>query len=172
MAVKRIRLLGDEVLRSQSAAVADPSETGNIELAEDLRDTLMAFRRDHGYGRGIAAPQLGVTKRMIVIDAPGLGFSDVLVNPEVLQHGNEQIRVWDFCFSIPELVVQVDRYASIVAKYTDMNGKERTVEARGDLSELLQHEIDHLDGILMLDRAVTPRSVWSRAEWERQRHYS
>jgi len=55
-------------------------------------------------------------------------------------------------------------------EYTDLRGERLTIEAAGDLSELLQHEIDHLDGVLMLDRAVTPHSVWSRGEWERQQH--
>ena len=169
MAVRRIRQLGDEVLRQRSVTVADPAEPGVIELVADLRDTLLDFRGEHGYGRGIAAPQVGVAKRVVVVDAPGLAFSDVLMNPEVVQCSDEKMRVWDLCFSLPELAVEVDRFVQISVQYLDLRGESRTVEATGDLSELLQHEIDHLDGVLMLDRAVTAHSVWSKAEWERDR---
>jgi peptide deformylase len=157
------------VLWQKSVPVADPSAPAVKEIAEDLHDTLLSFRHDHGYGRGIAAPQVGVLVRVIVVDAPAAAFSAVLINPEIIQHSNEELHVWDFCFSIPGLVVQVERFANIVVEYLDLGGEMRTLEVTGDLSELLQHEIDHLDGVLMLDRAVTPHSVWSRAEWERQR---
>lgn len=169
MAVRRIRQLGDEVLWSRSLPVKDPTAPRVRDLARDLRDTLLAFRQEHGYGRGIAAPQVGVLERVIVVDAPALGLSSVLVNPVILRQGVRDVRVWDSCFSLPGLVVEVLRSADIAVEYQDGDGATRTLEATGDLSELLQHEIDHLDGVLMLDRAATPHSVWSREEWERQR---
>jgi peptide deformylase len=168
MPVKRIRQIGDEVLWRKSSPVADPGAPPVAALAEDLRDTLLAFRREHGYGRGIAAPQIGVSERVIVVDAPESGFAAVLVNPEIVQHSDVELRVEDFCFSIPGLVVEVSRFAEIAVEFLDLHCVKRTVEATGGLAELLQHEIDHLNGILMLDRAATPHSIYSREEWERQ----
>ena len=169
MAVKRIRLLGDPVLRRKSPVVGDPAAPRVAALAQDLRDTLVAFRREHGYGRGIAAPQVGELKRVLVIDAPKSGFSSTLVNPEITGQSDETVVVWDACFSLPGLMVEVRRWAAVVVDYIDLGGVKRTLQASGELSELLQHEIDHLDGILALDRAATPHSVWSSEEWERQR---
>lgn len=167
MTVQRIRLLGDDVLWRPCEPVARPGGPEVADLLGDLRDTLRAFRRDHGFGRGIAAPQIGDPRRVVVIEAPAQGFSDGLINPGIRYRSESTRLVWDFCFSIPDLVVQVVRAERVTVEYHDPAGRPRSVEADGDLAELLQHEIDHLDGILMLERAATPRSIWSRAEWER-----
>ena len=168
MAVKRIRQLGDPVLWRKSVAVADPAAASVAALAEDLRDTLMAFRREHGYGRGIAAPQVGVLERVVLVDAPASDFSCALVNPEIVRRSDERVLVWDACFSLPGLMIEVPRSAGVVVEYLDLSGVRQTVDASGELSELLQHEIDHLEGVLALDRAAAPHSVWCTEEWQRQ----
>ena len=77
------------------------------------------------------------------------------------------MELWDDCFSFPDLMVRVSRANQIKVDYQDDRGLKQTLEAEGDLSELLQHEIDHLDGILAVQRAISPQAFSTRAEWER-----
>src|SRR5262249_10807157 len=98
------------------------------------------------------------------------GFAGALVNPEIVWSSTERMELWDDCFSFPDLMVRVSRAASVRVNYQDERGAAQTVEAEGDLSELLQHEIDHLDGLLAVDRAIAPRAFMTRAEWLRQLH--
>ena len=121
-----------------------------------------------GFGRGIAAPQIGSLRRMIFIRMQPTGFCGPLINPEIVRASDDRIELWDDCFSFPDLMVRVSRSAQVRVRYLDERGSLQTVEAEGDLSELLQHEIDHLDGILAVQRALTPRSFCTRAEWERR----
>lgn len=122
MAVRPIRLMGDDVLWQRCAPVADPGAPEVAGLVTDLRDTLRAFRREHGCGRGIAAPQIGEARRVLVIEAPALGFSDGPVNPVVRSASPEAQQVWDFCFSFPDLVGQVARSRRITVEYHDPGG--------------------------------------------------
>ncbi len=78
------------------------------------------------------------------------------------------IELWDDCFSLPNLMIRVRRNRMIRVSYSDERGQRQVIEAEGDLSELLQHEIDHLDGILAIERAISPHALSTRAEWERQ----
>jgi peptide deformylase len=96
------------------------------------------------------------------------GFSAPLINPEIVWASNQSMELWDDCFSFPELMVRVSRAARIRVEYTDERGAAQIVEAEGDLSELLQHEIDHLDGILAVNRAISDKAFATRAEWERR----
>jgi peptide deformylase len=92
-----------------------------------------------------------------------------LVNPEILDVGEEDFHVWDDCFSFPNLMVRVQRAYRIKVRYHDLKGKPHTVEVERDVAELLQHEIDHLDGVLAVDRAVGLDPFCLREEWNR--HY-
>jgi peptide deformylase len=96
-----------------------------------------------------------------------VGFCGPLINPVIQWASDAQMELWDDCFSFPDLMVRVSRAAQIRVEYLDDRGLKQTIEAEGDLSELLQHEIDHLDGILAVDRAISPRAFATRAEWER-----
>lgn len=154
------------MLWQKSVEVADVQSTEIQRVVRDLSDTLAAFRETSGYGRGIAAPQIGVLKRVIFIRMRPVGFSSPLVNPEIVGASDRQIELWDDCFSFPDLMVRVARAAQIRVDYQDDRGLKQTIEAEGDLSELLQHEIDHLDGILALQRAISPQSFATRGEWE------
>ncbi len=167
MANREILQLGNPVLWRKSAAVAGIQSGEVREVVRDLSDTLASFRESTGYGRGIAAPQLGILKRVIFIRMQPAGFCGPLFNPQIIWESEQSFELWDDCFSFPDLMVRVSRASKIRVNYRDDHGEDRTVEAEGDFSELLQHEIDHLDGILAVQRAVSPQAFATRVEWER-----
>ena len=167
MAVRRIRLLGDPILRENCQRVANPASAAARLVADDLRDTLKWAKEKYEMGRALAAPQIGAPVRMIVMDVDGARQRTTLVNPEITDVGSEDFEVWDDCFSFPELLVRVNRAYRITIQYTDLKGKPHSLECEGPLAELLQHEIDHLDGILALDRAVGLDPFAFRSEWEK-----
>jgi peptide deformylase len=169
MPQREILQLGNPLLVQPSARIEDFASTTTQSLIADLSVTLAGFREATGYGRGIAAPQIGVLKRAIFIRMQPSGFCSALLNPEITWFSNEKMELWDDCFSFPDLLVRVRRAAQIEVNYTDEHGTGQSIDAEGDLAELLQHEIDHLDGILAVHRTVAPGAFSTRAEWER--HY-
>ena len=164
MASRRIRLLGDPALRLRSRPVEEAGSPASRLVADDLRDTLAAARKQHGMGRALAAPQIGAPVRMVLVDADKRRI--VMVNPEITDVGAEDFEVWDDCFCFPDLLVRVTRAYRISLKYFDLHGKEHTMDLEGPMAELLQHEIDHLDGIVALDRATGLDPFAYRTEWE------
>jgi peptide deformylase len=164
MPIRRIIQLGDPLLRAVSAPVPSPEEAAPV--FEDLRATLHEFRRTHGFGRGISAVQIGEPKRLIYIELEGCAWR--LRNPAFEFQSEEKFRLWDDCFSFPNLLVQVERSTTVLMSYEDESGAVRREEASGPFSELLQHEMDHLDGILAIDRALDRNSLRTREEHERQ----
>ena len=165
MTVHRIRLLGDPVLRTKCTPISNPSSPAVRVVVDDLRETLRELKSRSGMGRGLAAPQIAAPIRLIYleIDKPW-----ALVNPEILDVGTEDFLVWDDCFSFPDLMVRVQRAHRIKVRYQDLRGKPQTVEVQHDLAELLQHEIDHLDGVLAVDRATGLDPFCLREEWNKQ----
>jgi peptide deformylase len=163
MPSRRILQLGDPLLRTVSAPAMAPSEA--VPIFGDLRDTLHEFRRTHGFGRGISAIQIGAPLRLIYIEFEGVTYA--IRNPEYEFQSEAKFRLWDDCFSFPGLLVYLERSQSVRVRYEDEEGKMRLVEAVGALSELLQHEIDHLDGILAVDRAIDRSSLCTREEYVR-----
>jgi peptide deformylase len=168
MASREILQLGNPALVEKSSPISEHASTEIRALARDLSDTLAGFRLATGYGRGIAAPQIGVLKRMIFVRMATNGFDGPLINPEVIRASDGRFELWDDCFSFPDLMVRVSRAVSIRVRYEDEGGASRVIEAEGDFSELLQHELDHLDGILAVHRAVSPGAFATRSEWLRQ----
>jgi len=170
MPVRKILQLGDPALRAKAAAHDFANDHVELSaLVADLQDTLAHWRRETGYGRGIAAPQLGVAKRVIFLQLPG-AEPWPLINPQIVQRSDEKIVVWDACLSFLAIFMQVERHKEISVRYQDLSGawhEIRAGEAR-DLSELLQHEIDHLDGILCIDRVTDMKTICSREEFERR----
>lgn len=164
MPARRILQLGDPMLRQKSRPVESVADAAPVLL--DLRDTLHGFQRTHGFGRGISAIQIGKPWRVIYLEFEGNRYS--LVNPVFDHLGGERIRLWDDCFSFPDLLVYVERASEATLSYTDETGAARTLEAPGALGELLQHEMDHLDGILAVDRAIDRNSLRTREEHHRQ----
>jgi len=169
MPIRPILQLGDPRLREVAQWVKDPSAPEVAALLSDLSDTLAHWRSTTGYGRGIAAPQLGVLQRVIFLKLPG-GQPRPLVNPEITRRSLEQIVVWDACLSFLSIFMQVQRYREISVRYQDVTGEYHHINAGDDnnLAELLQHEIDHLDGILALDRVVDIKTVCTREEFEKR----
>lgn len=165
MPVREILLLGNQQLWQPSQIVANVRAAHTRELISDLAATLGDFRARQGFGRAIAAPQIGAHQRIIFVNMNDGSFGPApLINPEIVRASNEQMELWDDCFSFPDLMVRVRRYVEVDVRYTDEQGEPRLVTARGDLSELLQHELDHLDGVLATDRALDARSFALRSE--------
>src|SRR5438105_1105543 len=163
MPSRRILQLGDPLLR----AVSTPASASTTAIIfRDLRATLHEFRRTHGFGRGISAVQIGEPTRLIYIEMAGVEYC--LVNPELESRSEETFRLWDDCFSFPGLLVYVERALRVVVAYQDERGERRMIEASDGFSELLQHELDHLDGVLAIDRAIDANSFCTREEYERR----
>ena len=161
--------LGDPRLREVAHPVADPSAPEIESLIKDLADTLAHWRAETGYGRGIAAPQLGVRQRVIFLQLPG-EKPWPLVNPQIIERSSEKIVVWDACLSFLSIFMQVERHREVTVRYQTLRGETREFAAGDDqnLSELLQHEIDHLDGILAIDRVVDVKTICTREEFEKR----
>jgi peptide deformylase len=164
VAVREVLLLGNPQLHVPCDEVGEDELPAMQSVADDLHDTLLDFRRRHRVGRGIAAPQIGVLKRVVVLD---LGIGRVnLVNPVITERSQETFAIWDDCMSFPGLLVQVLRHSRCTVQYQDLEGNAHTWHAEDDIAELLQHEIDHLDGILAVARAIDGRSFAFRSEAE------
>jgi len=152
---QKILLLGNEKLYEISKPVQKEELAGLQPIIDDLHDTLLAFRKKYNAGRAIAAPQIGVQKRILYmfIDEPV-----VFINPTMHFGEGEMMKVLDDCMSFPNLLVWVQRHRKCRLEYLDLNWEKCTMELEGDLSELLQHEYDHLDGILATMRAMDNKS--------------
>ena len=169
MPIRPILQLGDPLLRQKAAPVVEPTALELSDLIRDLADTLAHWRSQTGYGRGIAAPQLGILQRVIFLKLPDANPWP-LINPEIIQRSKEKIIVWDACLSFLSIFMQVERHRQITVRYQNIDGKTLEFEAGDDrnLSELLQHEIDHLDGILAIDRVVDVKTICTREEFEKR----
>jgi len=159
--------LGNPLLRMPSEYVKDPAAQEIAQLAEDLGDTLAEWRSRTGYGRGIAAPQIGVLKRVVFIRMPG-EEPRVLVNPEIVWQSPETFRVWDACLSYFVLFFEVQRARRLRVRYQDLTGGWHELAAEDDLAELLQHELEHLEGRLAIDLVKDSRTFCTVAEFERR----
>jgi len=168
MAIRDILQLGNELLYQPSLPLDDPGSETCATVAHDLRETLTAFRDSHDFGQGIAAPQIGILQRIIYVQTGLGGLNGALINPRYEWFSEERRDIWDACFSFPDLLVRVKRHEKIRIGYRDEKGARQTLSAQGILAELLQHEIDHLDGVLAVQRAISPRAFITRAEWERR----
>jgi peptide deformylase len=160
MAVREILLLGNPKLYEQSTEIESEELEEIKKIIRDLRDTLFDFKGRFGAGRAIAAPQIGVMKRLIYmhVDKP-IAF----INPRIDFQSLEKIEVWDDCMCFPDLLVKVLRFKSCQTEYLDLNWNKVSMNLEGDLSELFQHEYDHLDGILAVERAIDGKSFSLRS---------
>jgi len=167
MAIRTVLQLGNPGLREIARAVEDPRAPEMAALVADLRDTLAHWRATTGYGRAIAAPQIGVPLRAILLQLPG-AEPWPLFNPTVTERSRDKVIVWDACLSFLSIFMQVERHREISVRYQDEHTRWQEVHAGAerDLSELLQHEIDHLDGILAVDRIVDIKTLCTREEFE------
>ncbi len=130
---------------------------------EQLFATLSEFKRQHGWGRAIAAPQVGINKRMIGLNLGEGPF--IMINPVITNKSEDTKVIWDDCMSMPSLLVEVERHISIDVQYYDEQFQlHELTKCSLDLSELLQHEIDHLDGIVMTERMINQSAIIDRSE--------
>ena len=167
MTIRSINLLGDPVLRNSADAIENLQSPAVRLVADDLQETLRHLRSQHGVRRGLAAPQIGAPMRIVYIEVDRPWF---IINPTVTDIGDEDFWVWDDCFSFPDVLVRVQRAYQIEVVYQDLSGKQHKIKAVGPLAELLQHEIDHLDGVLSVDRPTGRNAFSLKQEWDR--HHS
>lgn len=153
MAVRTIRVYPDPILKQVAEPVEEIDETV-IAVIQDLVDTMV----DAGHSVGVAAPQIGVLRRVVVVDVSKskLGKDHnhgllEMVNPEIIEHsGSRMMR--EGCMSVPDYTGNVTRAEQIVVEFTNRSGQRRVIEASGFEAVAIQHELDHLDGLLFLDR--------------------
>jgi len=154
MSILPLREYPDPILHQKAQSVAKIDDEIRLFL-DDMLETMYADR-----GAGLAAPQVGVSKRMIVLDAEQKEDEDghhqkghpmALINPEIIYKSEEKILFCEGCLSLPEQRADVERHQKIKVRYQDTNGSVKEIEAEDYLAVILQHEIDHLDGILYID---------------------
>jgi peptide deformylase len=171
-----ICLIGDPHLRRSNELVLNLQD-GFVQATKfRLHLALAEFRRKNGFGRGISACQIGVNLRVIALN---LGYGPLtLINPKIIWSSSDKITMWDDCMSIPRLLVKKQRAKSISLTYTDDHGNEQKWnELDVSVSELLQHEMDHLDGILNIDEPFIDKntngeeSIINMDEYERKKNY-
>lgn len=167
-----ILILGNPILRVKSEEITDFQNKKIREEINDLKDTLEDFRKKNGFGRGIAAIQIGIEKRIIALNLGKEAF--VLINPRITWYSSDSFTLWDDCMSFPDFVVRVRRNTSISMVYQDELGNTQKWDNIGKAeSELLQHEIDHLDGILAIDKAIEKQDILYKMEYRKAyEHYS
>ncbi len=161
---REILLLGDPRLYEIAEEVKREELEGLRPAFEDLFDCIRGVRRDYGFGRAIAAPQIGLQKRVICIltDKPY-----VILNPTLEFIGQEQMELMDDCMSFPNLLVRVRRRRHCILRYRDENWNLQEMRMDDDMAELIQHEYDHLDGILATMRAVDDKAFIMRKQEDR-----
>jgi peptide deformylase len=178
--MKAVVLYGDPVLRSEATPISEVTDEIRA-LARDMLDTMYAHD-----GAGLAAEQIGRTERICVIDvSPGRGESEgqrsvenpdvsmplIMINPEITGREGEQ-RAPEGCLSFPEIFVQVTRSSEVTARFVDETGAERTIHSRGLLARAIQHEIDHLNGVLLVDQMSPVQKVAVSGKLKRIRRQS
>lgn len=153
--LKDLLLLGDSRLYER----CEPVEQEELPLvagwAADLHNVMEEIRAKYNFGRAIAAPQLGIMKRLVYMN---INKPVVFINPELSDLSTDMFELWDDCMSFPNLLVKVKRHRSLTISYLDEHWQPQTWQMENSLAELLQHECDHLDGILCTMRAVDEKS--------------
>jgi len=168
--IARICLLGEPVLREIARPVDFFDGPIFIRDTQVLYATLLDFCQKHKFGRAISAPQIGYSKRLIAMYLDG--ERHILVNPEITWTSAERLTMWDDCMSFPSLLVRLERARSISVHFQSEKGEHEDWEHLDiATSELLQHEIDHLDGILAIDRALDRDSIILRETYSGMREH-
>ena len=152
MAKKKVYIYNDPVLRRKARPVNQISGTVR-KLIEDMFETM-----DAGGGIGLAAPQVGVSKRIFVLDTRELGERLACINPKIISSSKNDLCPYnEGCLSLPDMEAEVIRPRRVTLQYTSPDGEEVQVEADDMLARVIQHEYDHLEGILFIDRVKSPR---------------
>lgn len=163
--------LGDPVLRTKAQLVENIQDLRIQKLIDDLITTVR-----QADGVGIAAPQVRVSDRLFVVasrpnprypNAPEMEPT-AMINPTILAHSTDIIKGWEGCLSIPEIRGLVPRSQAIEVEYTDYNGKLQKQEMTDFVARIFQHEHDHLDGIVFLDRLETTQDIVTEQEYQKR----
>lgn len=158
--LKDLLLLGNPLLYEISEPVMESELPEVSGWVANLQKVMYEIREKYHFGRGIAAPQLGIMKRLVFLET---GKPVIMINPEFTSLSEEMFELWDDCMSFPNLLVKVKRHKSVRVKYLDENWQEQEWSVQNDLAELVQHELDHLDGILATMRAIDEKSFrWKK----------
>lgn len=169
--VLQISQLGDPVLRRKAGPVYNVHD----DRIQNLIDNLIATVMDTN-GVGIAAPQVGESDRLFIIashpnprypTAPEMQPT-AMINPRILAHSEELVKDWEGCLSIPGIRGLVPRYQAIEIEYVDREGKKQTQELTDFVARIFQHETDHLDGIVFLDRLESTQDIMTEQEYQKQ----
>ena len=151
MAIREIRKEGDEILTKKCREVEEITDK-ILELGQDMLDTMYKYD-----GIGLAASQVGILKRVIVYDIKYFEEDEkpephILINPVITSRSKTMIEVEEGCLSFPDVYEKVLRHEKVTVEYMDTKGKKKKINAKDIEAVVLQHEIDHLDGIVFLDR--------------------
>lgn len=146
MALRNVRIDGDEILRKKSREVEKIDER-ILTLLDDMVDTM--YEKD---GIGLAAPQIGILKRLVVIQVDDENLYK-MINPKITKSSGEDIDA-EGCLSVPNRRGEVPRPTNVTVEYTDINGNLQTMDTEGLLARCICHEIDHLDGVLYIDKMI------------------
>ncbi len=158
MAIKKVILIGDPLLRKKCFKVNNFNSPEVKTIKSGLKSTLHHLQKIHKKGGGLAAPQIGYLKKVIYINAKGRSF--FLINPKLTYASKKLFNVWDFCFSgNAAFTAQIKRHRKITVEYVDEKGQKSEEDFEGYFSELLQHEIDHLEGRLFIDLIKDPSKI-------------
>jgi peptide deformylase len=169
--LRQIAQLGHPVLRTPATRVTLPASDAIRALVEDMRETLLEAN-----GVGIAATQVYETSSLFIVasrpnsrypDAP-LMEPEVVINPLIVERSVEMVKGWEGCLSIPGIWGNVPRHRRIRARYQDLEGREVEKEFDDFVARIFQHEYDHLQGFVFLDRLESPRDVISEKEYQKQ----
>ncbi len=171
--ILEIAELGHPVLRDKAKQVHD---TGDPELAELIQD--MIVTAEHNNGVGIAAPQVYQSKRVFIISSnPNERYPNApemeptaIINPEIISYSEELVKDWEGCLSIPGIRALVPRFTSIRAKYETLDGESIEDEFEGFIARIFQHEFDHIEGIVFLDRIDDNSDIVTDKEYVRITH--
>lgn len=155
MAIRNLRYNGDDILKKKCKVVENIDEKIK-QLAEDMLDTM--YSHD---GIGLAACQVGVLKRVVVYDVTYIDEKKgkkavVLINPKITSRSKSKVIVEEGCLSFPDIFENVERYEKVTVEYTDLDGKKVVKNVKDMEAVCIQHELDHLDGIVFLDRVDRP----------------
>ncbi len=160
MAISDILLLGDPALYQKSEEVKPDELPRLLPQIRLMHESILDIRKHFGFGRAIAAPQIGLPKRIIALN---INEPEVIINPVLTELSTEMMELWDDCMSFPNLLIKVQRHRKLTLTYFDINWEEKIRNLEDDMAELIQHEYDHLEGILATQRAIDNKSFkWKK----------
>ncbi len=166
MPIRTLLELGNPLLRQPAQPVSNVFSAETQALIADLHDTLQAFRRQHGWGRALAAPVIGVPQRIVLIDYGSQEL--VLINPRFEHWSRNLIAAYESCMAFSTIWGVVYRPEHVVVVALDEAGQEQRYDVSDDLARIMQHEIDHLDGLTWLDREPDLATICTINEYRRQ----